>query len=102
MSGDEGDSTHWKVDAISGISVLDAGAWLALVERKRGGWHYLVHNVERTDGFRGAMIQSQRGFQKRVEAQQAAEAVMVEQGGLTSHTAAALALARGSTGEGRQ
>ena len=58
--------------------------------RKSDGWHYLVHSSGRAGGFIGASIQSQRGFQKRAEAQQAAEAVMVEQGALSAHAAAEL------------
>ncbi|MBY6260847.1 hypothetical protein EI613_02775 [Azospirillum sp. 412522] len=84
------DSAFWETDAVTGVTCLSTGSWTALVARKSDGWHYLVHSGERAGGFIGASIQSQRGFQKRAEAQQAAEAVMVEQGALSAHAAAEL------------
>ncbi|ALG69975.1 hypothetical protein VY88_10230 [Azospirillum thiophilum] len=84
------DSARWETDIVTGVACLSIESWTALVARKSDGWHYLVHSSERAGGFIGASIQSQWGFQKRAEAQQAAEAVMVEQGALSAHAAAEL------------
>ncbi|WP_377809011.1 hypothetical protein ABNQ38_27615 [Azospirillum sp. A29] len=82
------DSACWETDVVAGVIWFRIDSWTALVTRKSDGWHCLVHSGERAGGFIGTSIQSQRGFQKREEAQQAAEAILVEQGALSAHAAA--------------